>query len=161
MLRTILFVLTIGVVFALTSSPGAYAAGEASRAVFWAKGDPGQRLHLRGRVVAPDGRPVANATIAISQADGDGAYIERYRARITSDKKGEWFLISALPGQYAGNKHIHIAVAHPDFAPLHTEILFKGDSEHGSHEETVALEEAQINGETVFLGRFEVKLQGS
>jgi hypothetical protein len=47
-------------------------------------------------------------------------------------------------------------VSHPDFQSTQTDILFKGDSDYGTPQETIALEEAQTNGETVLLGRFEV-----
>lgn len=130
----------------------------AHRAVFWRDGDPGQRLHIRGRVTDMSGRPIAGASVSIRQADGTATYIARYQGVVVTDERGEWFLISALPGQYTGNKHIHLYVDHPDHAGVSTEILFKGDSDHTDPAETIALEEAVLNGETVLLGRFEVKL---
>ena len=117
-----------------------------------------QRLHIRGRVTNASGRPVAGATLTVWQADGTGVYVPRYSGSLETGGDGGYTLITALPGQYSGNKHIHIAVSHPDHIPIETEILFKGDNQTAGHDETIALEEANINGETVLLGRFDIRL---
>jgi protocatechuate 3,4-dioxygenase beta subunit len=144
---------------ALLSSPALAQtkAADTSRAVFWRPGDPGQRLHIRGRVTGPTGRPVPGAVVYFWQADGTAAYTERYQGTVETGADGGHSLITALPGQYAGNKHIHVAVEHSQHQRHRTEILFKGDNDQAGVE-TIALEEANIKGETVLLGRFDMQL---
>ncbi len=129
----------------------------------WQQGDPGQRLHILGRVLSTDGRPVPGAEVIVWQADGAGRYHEtRYRARLETEDDGGYRFSTVLPGQYYGLKHIHMRVDHKAHKPLATRILFKGDpSLDGVADADLAidLEEARIDGETILFGRFDVVLQ--
>lgn len=103
-------------------------ADSIAAARLWQEGDPGQRLHLRGRVTSTAGTPVSGAGVVLWQADGAGHYHEqRYRAQVFTLDNGEFRLTTAVPGQYYGLKHIHVMVSHPDYHPLSTQILFRGD----------------------------------
>lgn len=128
----------------------------------WREGDPGERLHLRGRVVSTDGRPVAGAEISFRQADGTGAYPEsRYRARLVTAEDGAFQVITVLPGQYWGAKHIHVTLVHPGYVPLDTRILFRGDPNIDETEGDLAipLEEVRTEQGTVLMGGVEFVLE--
>jgi protocatechuate 3,4-dioxygenase beta subunit len=132
---------------------GPMRVGEApSTTRLWQAGDPGERLHLRGRVVSTAGRPLGGAELLLWQADGTGAYQEnRYRARIRTGDDGTFELVTVLPGQYWGAKHIHVIVAHPGHRQLATRILFRGDPNIDASEGDLAipLEEVRAKDETI------------
>ncbi len=146
-----------------TETPGTGPrAGAPHQAQLWRDGDPGQRLHLRARVVTGDGDPVAGANVRLWQADGAGRYREaRYRARLVTDGDGEFSMITAVPGQYRRAKHIHYVVSHPDHRSLTSRILFKGDPHLRPGEETLAipLEEIRTDDGTVMVGDAELVLE--
>ena len=126
----------------------------------WQPGDPGQRLYIDGRVTDQQGLPLANVTIHIRQADGNGDYHpDRYRAKLTTDKQGRYVFGTVLPGQYYGVKHIHITAEHEFFEPLDTEINFKGDPNLSKEQEEQAVFLEQSGDEGVLYGRFEIKLK--
>jgi protocatechuate 3,4-dioxygenase beta subunit len=129
----------------------------------WQQGDPGQRLHLQGRVLATSGRPVAGAQVQMWQADGAGEYHDRrYRAALETGADGGFRLTTALPGQYWGAKHIHVVVTHPGHQPLQTRILFKGDphvNEAAYGDLAILLEEVHKDDETVLVGGVEFVMQ--
>ncbi len=129
----------------------------------WRPGDPGQRLYIDGRVLDESGSAIANATIRIRQADGNGSYHDdRYRGTCTTGQDGGYAFGTVLPGQYASVKHIHIFVTHDNYAPLRTEILFKGDpnlDEERDRTQAIFLEEAQSKGEKILFGRFDITLK--
>jgi protocatechuate 3,4-dioxygenase beta subunit len=140
-----------------------YSSDAQATTRLWAPGDPGQRLHLRGRVLASTGQPIAGAQLQVWQADGAGAYHDdRYRATFQSGEDGGFRLTTALPGQYWGAKHIHVVVMHPDYAPLPTRILFKGDPylDEAAHDDlAVSLEEVHMEGSPVLLGGVELVMR--
>ncbi len=128
----------------------------------WRPGDPGERLHIRGRVISSDGRPVPKAELTLWQADGTGAYQdERYRASFATGDDGAFQLITVLPGQYWGAKHIHVMVVHPEHAHLTTRILFRGDPniDEGEGDLAIPLEEVRTEEGTVLLGGVEFVIQ--
>ncbi len=145
------------------STPGLAQPDDApSTTRLWQPGDPGERLHIRGRVVSTDGRPVPGAELTLWQADGTGAYQdERYRARFAVAEDGSFQLITVLPGQYWGAKHIHVMVEHPEHAHLTTRILFRGDPNIDETEGDLAipLEEVRTEQGTVLLGGVEFVLE--
>lgn len=138
-----------------------YAPGDASGGRLWREGDPGQRLHLRGRVLSTSGEPVAGAEVRTWQADGGGNYRPEYRAVLVTTDKGEFRLTTAVPEQYFGERHIHIAINHPDFHPLTTRILFRGDPNlrPGNEDLAILLEEVRTEGSTVMVGSVEFLLE--
>lgn len=141
---------------------GGHRTSGAHQAQLWHDGDPGQRLHLRARVVADDGNPVAGAEVRLWQADGAGRYREaRYRAQLITDGDGEFSVITAVPGQYRRAKHIHYVVSHPDHRSLTSRILFKGDPHLRPGDEALAipLEEIRTNGAIVMVGDAELVLE--
>ncbi len=126
----------------------------------WRPGDPGQRMNIRGRVTGIDGTPVAGAAIHIRQANGAGDYTERYSTTLQTDHKGLYQYGSAVPGQYYGTKHVHVWVTHDAYQSLDTEIYFKGDPNLEDQEapNAIFLEEANVKGETILYGRFDIEL---
>ena len=127
----------------------------------WQPGDPGERLHVLGRVLSSDGRPIPNAEIFVRQADGAGEYLNRYQAQFRSGEDGGYRFSTVLPGQYYSNKHIHLVARHKAHQPISTEIRFKGDPDNpltSLSEEAIDLEEGKLDGETVLFGRFDIVL---
>ena len=144
---------------AVGAQPLAESAPSAAR--LWQDGDPGQRLHLRGRVMSAAGEPVQGAQLVMWQADGSGSYQpDRYRARLYTTEAGEFRLTTAVPGQYYGLAHIHVMVSHPNYQPLTTRILFKGDPHLQAADEALAilLEEVRSEDATVMVGNVQFVL---
>ena len=104
-------------------------------ATFWQEGDTGQMLHLRGRVVTAEGKPVTGATIMLRQADGSGTY---------------------QPQRYQGEISLHTG-----FQTLDTELLFIGDP-NAAHDQSygtpVVLEEVRSAERTLLVGGVELTL---
>ena len=139
-----------------------YQSDVPANARLWQDGDPGQRLHLRGRVTSTAGSPVSGAGITLWQADGAGDYHEqRYRAQLFTGDNGEFRLTTAVPGQYYGLKHIHVMIAHPDYQPLTTQILFRGDPALMPDDDDLAilLEEVRHERGKVMVGSVEFVLE--
>ena len=132
---------------------------------FWQSGDPGQRLHIHGWVSNTDGKPIAGATMHVWQTDGTGEYQEdRYRASFQTAEDGSYRINTVLPGQYYGVKHIHVVVTHEDHEQLETRILFKGDpnlDEAAYGNVAIHLEEANVNGDAVLFGRFDIIMRSA
>ena len=131
---------------------------------FWRPGDPGERLHIDGRVLDEAGKGIMGATINIRQADGSGEYQARYRGTVTTGEDGGYAFSTVLPGQYYGVKHIHVRVTHENYLPLETQILFKDDpnlDEESARKHAILLEKAQVEGEKVLIGRFDIILKSS
>ncbi|MCH9674606.1 MAG: hypothetical protein K0U93_24415 [Gammaproteobacteria bacterium] len=131
-------------------------------ATFWQEGDTGQMLHLRGRVVTAEGKPVTGATIMLRQADGSGTYQpQRYQGEISTGPGGVFEVRTVLPGQYNSAKHIHVTVLHTGFQTLDTELLFIGDP-NAAHDQSygtpVVLEEVRSAERTLLVGGVELTL---
>lgn len=137
-------------------------ADSVAAARLWQEGDPGQRLHLRGRVTSTAGTPVSEAGVILWQADGAGHYHEqRYRAQVFTRDNGEFRLTTAVPGQYYGLKHIHVMVSHPDYHTLSTQILFRGDPALMPEDEKLAILLEEVGNEQgkVMVGSVEFVLE--
>ena len=109
----------------------------------------GQSILVRGRVLSTDGRPLADATVDIWQANHHGRYShpgdenpapldEHFQGWgiMTTDELGYYGFKTILPGAYALGpnanaprrcRHIHFKVSHPDFANITTQMYFEGD----------------------------------
>jgi protocatechuate 3,4-dioxygenase beta subunit len=91
----------------------------------------GERLHLAGRVLSRNCRPVAGAMLEFWQADASGAYDNagfRFRGHQLADGEGRYDLTTVLPGRYPGRTpHIHVRVAAPGQRPLTTQLYFPGE----------------------------------
>ena len=133
-----------------------FQPGAPNTTALWRPGDPGERLHLRVRVLGTSGRAVPGALVRIRQTDGTGEYQpDRYQATVEASEGGRFQLSTVLPGQYYGAKHIHVIVTHPRYERLVTQVLFKGDpyiDEAEVGDLAIALEKVQSDGETVLVG---------
>ncbi|HUF46178.1 MAG TPA: hypothetical protein VMM93_00115 [Vicinamibacterales bacterium] len=102
-------------------------------------GEPGDRLHVSGVVVGPDGAPVASVSIYAYQTDREGYYgvkpasdnrNPRLFLLLRSGARGEWSFETVRPGSYPGSRvpgHIHFEIVAPGFASKIFEIVFEGD----------------------------------
>lgn len=131
-----------------------------TRVDFWLPGDAGDLMDIRGKVTSLDGTPISGATIYIRQADGDGIYHSQYSGSVMSNERGNYQFGSVVPGNYTGERHVHVYVQHEDYRYLDTEILFKDDPNlvDGSDPRAVFLEEGSVNGEKMMFGRFDIVL---
>lgn len=155
------FSAVLGSLVIFTTSSFAQNSAESSGKVdFWSPGDAGQRMDIRGQVTSLDGTPIAGAIINIRQADGDGVYSGQYSGSVMSNQRGNYQFGSVVPGNYTGERHVHVFVEHEDYRYLDTEILFKDDPNlvDGSDPRAVFLEEGNVNGEKMMFGRFDIVL---
>jgi protocatechuate 3,4-dioxygenase beta subunit len=99
----------------------------------------GTILHLAGRVLDPDGRPVRGCRIEIWQCDAFGVYHHPGDRRApadanfqgfgatTADDQGAWRFRTIEPVLYPGRTpHIHFRIAGPGFEPLTTQMYVAG-----------------------------------
>ena len=109
----------------------------------------GQRIHVVGRVLEDDGRPVANALIEIWQANAAGRYRHQWdhgcapldpnfagAGRVLTNASGEYRFTSIHPGAYPWKNHynawrpshIHLSIFGSMFpSRLVTQMYFPGD----------------------------------
>ena len=116
-----------------------------------AQGKPalGQRIHVGGRVLDEDGRPVAGGVVELWQANAAGRYDHPAdsarapldpnflgHARTATDAEGRWHFLTVRPGAYpvpdSGRwwrpAHLHFSVLGPAAASrLMTQMYFPGD----------------------------------
>ena len=113
-------------------------------------GEPlGERITVRGRLLDSSGRPVRGALIETWQANAAGRYVHQHdrhdapldpnftgTARMLTDDRGEYDLVSIRPGAYPwGNHpnawrpaHIHFSVFGTNFSErLVSQMYFPGD----------------------------------
>jgi len=93
-------------------------------------GAVGTRLTLTGRVLTTAGKPIPQALIDVWQADARGAYDNagyRFRGHQFTNAKGQYTLVSVVPGLYLGRtKHIHVKVQAQNEPVLTTQLFFPG-----------------------------------
>jgi protocatechuate 3,4-dioxygenase beta subunit len=91
----------------------------------------GDTLHVAGRVLTRDCRPLAGAVLEFWQADAQGRYDTagfRLRGHQLADAEGRWDLTTIVPALYPGRtRHIHVKVAAAGRPPLTTQLYFPGD----------------------------------
>lgn len=135
-----------------------------------ARGVIGEPTFYSGRVLALDGRPLANALLDIWSGDGDGNYDMQIpgelgmkaRGRIRTNAEGRYWFRSIRPTFYpvptdgpVGRMlrkmgrhpyrpgHIHMIVSAPDFAPVTTH-LFVSDSEYLDSDAVFGMKESLV-----------------
>jgi protocatechuate 3,4-dioxygenase beta subunit len=114
------------------------------------RADPlGERIHLSGRVLDGDGRPVAGTLVEIWQANAAGRYVDPNdnhpapldpnftgAGRCLTDSEGRYRFVTIKPGPYPWRNHlnawrpahIHFSVFGPKLASrLVTQMYFPGD----------------------------------
>ncbi|MGH8381943.1 catechol 1,2-dioxygenase [Pseudomonas sp.] len=116
--------------------------------------DPGTVMFLQGRVVDPEGQPIAGAIVDLWHANTNGTYSYfdssqsdfNLRRRIITDSEGRYRVRSILPSGYGcppdgptqelldqlgrhGNRpaHIHFFISAPNYRHLTTQINLAGD----------------------------------
>jgi protocatechuate 3,4-dioxygenase beta subunit len=101
---------------------------------------PGVDMHLGGRVLGADCRPLAGATLDIWHADSAGDYDLsgwNLRGRVTTARDGAWNVLSIVPGRYLNGpryrpRHVHIKLTAPGHRALTTQLYFPHDEyNHG------------------------------
>ncbi|HEV7457190.1 MAG TPA: hypothetical protein VGN96_10470 [Roseococcus sp.] len=100
----------------------------------------GQVTHLRGRLRAVDGTPLAGARVEIWQCDANGVYRHprdrealrdtgfQGRGRLLTGADGSFAFRTIRPVTYPGRTpHIHVLVAAPGRPPLVTQLYVEGE----------------------------------
>jgi catechol 1,2-dioxygenase len=113
--------------------------GAPMRAAIAGEAEPGTRLTIDVEVLAEGcATAAAGVLVDIWQADRDGAYHGagkdyRLRGQVVAPADGRFTLETIRPGNYALGvdawrpAHIHFMFAHPDYAPVTTQLYFAGD----------------------------------
>lgn len=94
--------------------------------------DPGLPLDLKGRVLDPDGNPLAGASIELWHANHAGHYDvdgNRFRAKLTAGPDGSYRVSTVMPGHYPSRvcQHIHFLVEAEGHQTLVTQLYFASD----------------------------------
>jgi len=113
-----------------------FKAGSPERTALVDDGLSGTRLLLTGRVLDPDGQPVAGALLDFWQANASGAYDNRgytLRGHQYTDERGAYHLETVVPGLYPGRtRHIHVKVQAPNGPLLTTQLYFPNEPRNAS-----------------------------
>jgi protocatechuate 3,4-dioxygenase beta subunit len=101
----------------------------------------GSVIHVTGRVLRPDGSPIANAHVEIWQANAKGTYnhpsdghdpnFQGYGA-VDTDRAGRYAFRTIKPAAYGSaffrrTPHIHFRITAAGLPPLVTQMYFAGD----------------------------------
>lgn len=119
-----------------------YISGAPRRTSLAGPGEPGERVRIRGRVLAADCRtPLPGALVDVWQADASGEYHGRgenfrLRGQMMTNARGEYEFDTIKPGQYdlgGGLRpaHVHFTVSSPEYQPVTTQLYFTGDPNLG------------------------------
>lgn len=149
-------------------------------------GAAGERIRIEGRIVDGDGQPVTDALIEIWQADADGCYPARDRARsnatfqgfgrAASDHEGRFWFTTVKPGRAPGPDRglqaPHVAVnifARGLLRQLVTRCYFDDEASANGSDPILALVPQERRGSVVarrqdgagkIVYRFDIRLQG-
>jgi protocatechuate 3,4-dioxygenase beta subunit len=140
----------LGATYGAVQGPAGEAAGARgatgpATAVLIPAGEPGEPLIVEGRVLCPDGKPVADAPVYLYHTDIQGYYSaggkdernpgarnSRLRGNLKTDAEGRYQFRTIKPGQYPGSSgppaHIHYEITPGQQAMQAFELIFEGDS---------------------------------
>jgi protocatechuate 3,4-dioxygenase beta subunit len=107
-----------------------YRLGTPQRSSLLEPGDQPE-LILTGRVLTPEGRPVAGALVNFWHSDHDGDYDMvgyRYTGYVVTDEAGRYELTTIIPGAYQPRqaKHVHVKVQAVS-RPITTQLFIEGE----------------------------------
>jgi protocatechuate 3,4-dioxygenase beta subunit len=95
--------------------------------------EPGDKpeLVLTGRVLNPEGRPIAGAVVSVWHASHAGEYDMvgyKYSGYVVTDQAGRYELTTIVPGAYQPReaKHLHVKVQGVS-RPVTTQLYFEGE----------------------------------
>jgi protocatechuate 3,4-dioxygenase beta subunit len=96
------------------------------------RGDAGMPLAVSGRVIDTRGETVPEALVEIWHSDHAGHYDlagYRFRAKLPTDKDGQYHYDTIMPGHYPDRvcQHVHYLVTAPGHQPLVTQLYFATD----------------------------------
>lgn len=149
-MRSVVFVLSIALVFGCDRSPESPASGQSptprsgpagtgpSSVALCGPQEPGERLTFLGRVLDYQGRPLATAAVMAYHADHQGLYnpkdsktrVPRIRGVAVTDAEGRFRFSTVRPGTYPDGSepaHIHVGVMAPAHHVLDLAYWFEGD----------------------------------
>lgn len=110
-----------------------------SKVVIASPTEPGERLVVTGRVLAPDGKtPIAGASVYVYHTDVNGVYTPdtndnrnpRLRGYMRTDAEGRYEYSTIKPAPYPNARiaaHIHYVVTAPGYKERVFEIVFDDD----------------------------------
>jgi len=121
-----------------------YLPGAPFREVLAEGNEPGRRIEVSGRGLAPpDCRPVPGAVLDVWHASAAGVYYNlegvadratfRLRGKVKADDEGRYLFRTVLPGHYPVGlelyrpRHLHVIASAPGHPPLTTQVYFSGD----------------------------------
>ncbi len=110
----------------------------ASSVILAGPDEPGERLHLSGRVLDYGGRPLGRAAVVAYHTDRKGLYnppdsptrVPRIRGVAVTDEEGRFSFSTIRPAAYpegSAPAHIHVEVSAPAHRVRHLEYWFDGD----------------------------------
>ena len=121
----------------------------------FAKGLPGQRLELSGRVLSMGCKPVEGAVLDIWQTNSTGDYDYKgfnLRGKIVTDKAGKYVLDTIYPvrlfmeGNFTRPSHIHVMVGVPGQPIITTQVYFDELRDFGVKDSLVTKPITEANG---------------
>lgn len=84
-------------------------------------GSSEEKLVVSGRILSPDGKPLAGATIDAWRADAKGDCV----ASVTTDADGRFMFTALAPAEYPGRaKHLLYRVSHKEYRTSVTQLHF-------------------------------------
>lgn len=150
-------------VLALLVAPAdlqAQTAGQQSETTeLWRPGEPGQRMRIRGRVTSIDGTPLPEVSVRVRHSDSEGLDWSYYQGIAVTNSKGAYQFGSVIPGNSHRLSHVHVYVNHDGYRYLETEFYFRDDPKAAQDDpNSIILEAATVNNETIMFGRFDIVL---
>ena len=120
----------------------------------FAKGLPGERLELSGKVLSMGCKPVQGAVLDLWQTNSTGDYDYKgfnLRGKIVTDKDGKYVLNTIYPERYPGNitrpNHIHVMVGVPGQPIITTDLYFVGQPRDFDVKDSLIIEPvSDVNG---------------